>query len=76
MIDPQGVFIYENHPICCYSGELGPKLKEGDRQAPEGFYQVEKSQMNPNSRYHRICLEIDFCAHRVAVFKQRKNRFC
>ncbi len=33
-------------------GELGPKLKEGDRQAPEGFYRVAQSQLNPNSRHH------------------------
>lgn len=40
------------YPICHYSGELGPKLKEGDRQSPEGFYRVTKSALNPNSRYH------------------------
>ncbi len=33
-------------------GSLGPKLAEGDRQAPEGFYEVEAKQMNPNSNYH------------------------
>lgn len=32
------------------SGTLGPKLKEGDRQVPEGVYSVE--YLNPNSRYH------------------------
>lgn len=40
------------YPICYYSGRLGPKLKEGDKQAPEGFYKVYKSSLNPNSRYH------------------------
>lgn len=40
------------YPICAYSGELGPKLKEGDGQAPEGFYRVYKSSLNPNSRFH------------------------
>ena len=34
------------------SGSLGPKLAEGDHQAPEGFYYVARSGMNPNSRYH------------------------
>jgi murein L,D-transpeptidase YafK len=29
-----------------------PKLKEGDRQAPEGFYTIRPAQMNPNSSYH------------------------
>lgn len=38
--------------ICAYSGDLGPKLKEGDRQSPEGFYKVEKYQLNPNSKFH------------------------
>ncbi|MEE9374854.1 MAG: murein L,D-transpeptidase family protein [Rhizobiaceae bacterium] len=40
------------HEICKWSGKLGPKFKEGDRQAPEGFYRVNKHQMNPNSQYH------------------------
>ena len=38
--------------ICAYSGTLGPKLQEGDRQAPEGFYKVKKYQLNPNSKFH------------------------
>lgn len=38
--------------ICKFSGLLGPKVKEGDRQAPEGFYYVPRSQMNPRSRFH------------------------
>jgi murein L,D-transpeptidase YafK len=40
------------YPICNWSGELGPKVKQGDRQAPEGFYTVTREQMNPNSNYH------------------------
>jgi murein L,D-transpeptidase YafK len=36
--------------ICKFSGELGPKKREGDRQAPEGFYEVLPHQMNPGSR--------------------------
>lgn len=38
--------------ICSYSGRLGPKLKEGDMQAPEGFYKVYKHSLNPHSNYH------------------------
>ena len=38
--------------ICSYSGKLGPKLKEGDMQAPEGFYKVSKQSLNPHSSYH------------------------
>ncbi|MEP5178129.1 MAG: murein L,D-transpeptidase family protein [Rhizobiaceae bacterium] len=41
-----------SYEICKWSGKLGPKFKEGDRQAPEGFYRVNKYQMNPNSQYH------------------------
>src|SRR5215207_4564686 len=36
-------------PICRWSGQLGPKIEQGDRQAPEGFYTVTPGQMNPNS---------------------------
>jgi murein L,D-transpeptidase YafK len=39
-------------PICRWSGQLGPKIREGDRQAPEGFYTVTPAQMNPNSAYY------------------------
>ncbi len=40
------------YEICAWSGELGPKKKEGDRQAPEGFYHVTPGLMNPKSSYH------------------------
>jgi murein L,D-transpeptidase YafK len=39
-------------PICRWSGQLGPKQKEGDRQTPEGFYAITASQMNPNSKHY------------------------
>ncbi len=45
--------LFASYPICRWSGYLGPKLKEGDRQSPEGFYTVSKRQLNPNSRWHR-----------------------
>jgi murein L,D-transpeptidase YafK len=44
--------LFKTYPICNFSGDLGPKLKEGDKQSPEGFYQVKPSAMNPNSSYH------------------------
>ncbi len=44
--------LFESYPICSYSGYLGPKLKEGDWQSPEGFYKVTPGQMNPRSSYH------------------------
>ena len=36
-----------SYDICKWSGKLGPKYTEGDRQAPEGFYTVRPAQMNP-----------------------------
>ena len=41
------------YPICRWSGGLGPKLLEGDSQAPEGFYTVDAKALNPTSRWHR-----------------------
>ena len=38
--------------ICKWSGQLGPKKAEGDRQAPEGFYTITPAQMNPKSSYY------------------------
>jgi len=51
--DRSGRFaLLKTYPICRWSGELGPKIKEGDRQAPEGFYTITPAQMNPNSQYY------------------------
>ncbi len=44
--------LLKTYAICRWSGQLGPKVREGDRQAPEGFYPVSQSQMNPNSAYY------------------------
>jgi murein L,D-transpeptidase YafK len=44
--------LLKSYPICRWSGQLGPKQREGDRQAPEGFYTVTPGQMNPNSAYY------------------------
>ena len=44
--------LLKTFPICRWSGQLGPKKKQGDRQAPEGFYSITPGQMNPNSSYH------------------------
>jgi murein L,D-transpeptidase YafK len=44
--------LLKTYPICRWSGELGPKIKLGDRQAPEGFYTITPGQMNPNSNYY------------------------
>lgn len=44
---------FATYPICYWSGRLGPKMRQGDHQSPEGFYAVAKSQLNPNSRWFR-----------------------
>ena len=43
--------LFRSYDICNKSGTLGPKLKEGDRQTPEGFYDVNEGRLNPNSKY-------------------------
>jgi murein L,D-transpeptidase YafK len=43
---------FKTYEICAWSGELGPKVSEGDRQAPEGFYTVTPGLMNPYSEYY------------------------
>jgi murein L,D-transpeptidase YafK len=44
--------LFKTYPICAYSGALGPKVREGDQQSPEGFYSVSAAQMHPLSRFH------------------------
>lgn len=43
---------FRSWPVCAASGEAGPKMREGDGQAPEGFYRVAAGQMNPASSFH------------------------
>ena len=51
--DRSGRFaLLKTYPICRWSGDLGPKVREGDRQAPEGFYNITPAQMNPQSAYY------------------------
>ncbi|MEP7239828.1 MAG: murein L,D-transpeptidase family protein [Devosia sp.] len=50
---PSGRYaLVKTYDICAWSGTLGPKVKEGDRQAPEGFYTITPGLMNPNSNYY------------------------
>jgi murein L,D-transpeptidase YafK len=44
--------LLKTFPMCRWSGQLGPKVREGDRMAPEGFYAITPQQMNPNSAYY------------------------
>ena len=51
--DSSGLFqLLKTYPICRWSGDLGPKQWEGDRQTPEGFYTITPELMNPNSNYY------------------------
>lgn len=49
----EGFKLFATYPICRWSGRLGPKLKEGDRQSPEGIYTVARRQLNANSRWYK-----------------------
>jgi murein L,D-transpeptidase YafK len=44
--------LFRTYPICTWSGTLGPKLRQGDGQSPEGFYSVGRGQLNPASQFH------------------------
>ena len=46
-----------DYPIRAASGGAGPKLREGDRQVPEGVYRIVG--LNPNSRYH-LSMKLDY----------------
>lgn len=50
--DKSGKFaLLKTYPMCRWSGTLGPKTEQGDRQAPEGFYTVSAGRLNPQSKY-------------------------
>lgn len=52
-IDGSGRYaLLKTYPMCRWSGKLGPKTRDGDRQAPEGFYHVSAGMLNPKSQYY------------------------
>lgn len=53
----KGYQLLKKYPFTAYSGLLGPKLKEGDRQIPEGIYKIE--HLNPNSSYY-LSLKVNY----------------
>jgi len=68
--DTTGRFqLLKTYPICRWSGDLGPKLHEGDRQAPEGFYTVTPKLMNPNSNYY-LAINVGY----PNIFDKANNR--
>lgn len=55
--DINGIKLLKIYPFTAYSGKLGPKLENGDRQIPEGIYTVE--YLNPNSSYY-LSLKLNY----------------
>jgi len=49
--------LIESYPFTGFSGTIGPKLKNGDKQIPEGIYSVE--YLNPNSNYY-LSMKINY----------------
>lgn len=47
----------KDYRVKAMSGGKGPKLREGDRQVPEGLYRIEL--LNPHSAYH-LSLKLDY----------------
>ncbi|HYD14778.1 MAG TPA: murein L,D-transpeptidase family protein [Hyphomicrobium sp.] len=45
--------LFATYPICHWSGTLGPKLREGDKQTPEGFYTITNRQLHHLGRWPR-----------------------
>ena len=54
---PRQLAFVRSYPILAASGRLGPKLRQGDKQVPEGLYRIES--LNPNSRFH-LALRVDY----------------
>jgi len=52
--------LFATYPVCFWSGTLGPKLKEGDRQAPEGFYTVALAQTYRDGARLPVALDLGF----------------
>lgn len=51
--DDGSFVLFATYPVCHWSGTLGPKLREGDKQTPEGFYTVTRGQMRHVGRWPR-----------------------
>jgi murein L,D-transpeptidase YafK len=53
-IDVGGRFeLFTTYPVCNWSGTLGPKLAEGDKQSPEGLYMIGPRQLRQSARWRR-----------------------
>ena len=59
-VQKDGAYVhFATYPVCFWSGKLGPKLREGDRQTPEGFYTITSEQLHFGDRWQRS-LDIGF----------------
>lgn len=59
--DVSGRYAYlRSYQICKYSGDIGPKLSEGDKQTPEGFYAVTTELLNPDTKNNYLSMNIGF----------------
>jgi murein L,D-transpeptidase YafK len=54
--------LIETYPICCISGNPGPKRQRGDLQVPEGFYRITGVDFNPVSMFH-LSMRINYPNH-------------
>lgn len=59
------------YPILAASGTLGPKLREGDRQVPEGIYKIE--YLNPNSSYH-LSMKLNYPNPFDLIYAKKEGR--
>lgn len=66
--DNNEIKLIKEYPFTAYSGQLGPKLQQGDRQIPEGIYQV--AYLNPNSSYH-LSIKVNY----PNAFDKAKTKF-
>ncbi len=66
-LNGEGFNYVMSYPILAASGTIGPKLREGDRQVPEGVYRI--TYLNPNSLYH-LALRVGY----PNDFDQEKGR--
>ena len=53
----KATILIESYPFTGFSGTIGPKLKNGDKQIPEGIYSVE--YLNPNSKFY-LSIKINY----------------
>lgn len=61
----------KSYPVMAASGLPGPKLREGDRQVPEGFYEME--WLNPNSRFH-LSMKVNYPNTQDIARAREENR--